>query len=92
MFRLVSRETERMKGYGMKSAAQVAALLASEPEPYYGEMKELARQVREHYALVSPSVRCSELRKIYRHRESDSNFGQVKCGTYEEPISTTSWE
>ena len=66
MFRLVSRETERMKGYGMKSAAQVAALLAFEPEPYYCEMKELARQVREHYALVSPRVRCSELRKIYR--------------------------
>ena len=55
-----------MKGYGMKSAAQVAALLTFEPEPYYCEMKELARKVREHYALVSPRIRCSELRKIYR--------------------------
>jgi Zn-dependent peptidase ImmA (M78 family) len=30
------------------------------------EVKELARQVREHYALVSLCVGCSELRKIYR--------------------------
>jgi Zn-dependent peptidase ImmA (M78 family) len=55
-----------MRGYRMKSAAPVAALLTFEPEPYYFEMKELARQVREHYALVSPRVRCSELRKTYR--------------------------
>lgn len=50
----------------MKLAAQAAALLTFEAEPYYFDMKELARQVREHYALVSPRVRCSELRKIYR--------------------------
>jgi Zn-dependent peptidase ImmA (M78 family) len=66
MFRPVSRVTERMKGYGMKTAAQVAALLKFEPKPYYVEMKELARQVHEHYKLVSPRVRSSDLRKIYR--------------------------
>jgi hypothetical protein len=62
MFRPVSRVTERMKGYGMKTAAQVAALLTFEPEPYYVEMKELARQVREHYALIAthPMLRIAE--------------------------------
>jgi len=66
MFRPISRVTERLKSYGMTTAAQVAALLTLDPEPYYVELKELARQVREHYALTSPRIRCSDLRKIYR--------------------------
>jgi Zn-dependent peptidase ImmA (M78 family) len=66
MFRAVSKITEKIKGSGRSSLVQLGALLTLEPEPYYAEMKELARQVRKYYKLVSSRVGPYELRRIYK--------------------------
>ena len=64
MLRLVSRVTEKMKACGAKSSYEVGALLTLYERPYYGEMRELAREVRKRYGLRTPRVELSDLEKI----------------------------
>ena len=78
MFQPVSLVMERMKGHGMESVAQVAALLALDPAAYYAEMKQIARQVREHYRVAPRPIGIEELGKIYRAQRIRLTFWSGK--------------
>ncbi len=66
MLQVVSKVTEKWKAEGFKSLYRLGMLLTLGPEPYYEEMKEIAREVRNHYDLKTSCVRRSDLRRIYR--------------------------
>lgn len=66
MLRLVSKVTEGVKRYGRTSLGEVGTLLTLCEEPYYAEMRELAREARNRYGLETRRVELSDLQRIYR--------------------------